>query len=85
MVITGGILALICPVEYYKRAEIPRYKNDIKAINNSAQNKAGTQHTIQSGTEAEAPTLWPPTVGRKMIRSPAGFVHLPTDKEMTSL
>ncbi len=57
MVITGGILALICPVEYYKRAEIPRYKNDIKAINNSAQNKAGTQHTIQSGTEAEAPTL----------------------------
>lgn len=46
MVITGGILALICPVEYYKRhAEIPRYKNNIKAISYSAQNKAGTEHS----------------------------------------
>lgn len=68
MVITGGILALICPVEYYKRhAEIARYKNNIKAISYSAQNKAGTEHTVQSGTEADAPTLWPPTVGRNII------------------
>lgn len=47
MVITGGILTLICPTEYYKRhAETPKYKNGIKNCF-SAQNKAGPTSSHQ--------------------------------------
>lgn len=51
MVITGGILALICPTEYYKRhAEILKEKNDMKAVSTSfsVQNKAGPTSTTHN-------------------------------------